>query len=621
MAMHDPVVHELRTVAAFDEYLDAGKANGTRWIIHVVSALRSEGCRIALNLPPDASDGELFQELAKVKDKKNSKDSAKIRILIKGGCELKSAIQAETHLRNLTFARPRTAWEREARSPTGKLDRVKSKSMWAFLKRNLLIMNAGLFFLLSLALLGLAGWMRLHRKYFDFLGRHWWAYPHGLFGAAGLFFIGMSFALVHLFSQCDCCIRCCGCLRRCCCDRVCGCCWDDDDSCCLYWPIVDCYDRVRNLCRRRKRAPSIQEFDEAPKGRRTRRGSLGSLFFSSKPEDAPVDEFEGMGDVPDTPIPDARTLALAMISPSPSSRFAHTDDSFGNDLEAETTMMPRRLRSSHGDGKAVSFQSEANAAEVPTQQTMPTTVVASPKAKWEAPPVVIGGSISALWHDHSYSFSSRFASQAARLAAEETRDPTMIASHPVKPTAEQRVGVRQHLKELVVDLPVEGVEHELRPHMVQFWQDTTFQSEPKYPHWHPGSTRSHEQKDDLQKCLTNPKKLNLIKPLMKALPPKHTEMRGFEGDGPRNASDAVSLMAASRFGLESPLTSDHLVGLTHPEEFGPGDDDVRFDAFGGPSQQTVYGWTSPAGPRYVAPVTSKKGPGPADTEQSADSQG
>jgi len=148
--------------------------------------------------------------------------------------------------------------------------------------------------------------------------------------------------------------------------------------------------------------------------------------------------------------------------------------------------------------------------------------------------------------------------------------------------------------------------------MVQFWQNSMYDSAPKYPTWHPDSLQSRERKDDLHKCATNPKKLKLIRPLMKDLPPKPSPAEvSLEGDirnvhSPTSASDAVSLMAASRFGLDSPLTSDHLVGLTHPEEFWTDDQNARFDAFAGPTQQTLYGWTSPAGPQYVAPESSTK---------------
>merc|ERR1712216_608125 len=259
---------------------------------------------------------------------------------------------------------------------------------------------------------------------------------------------------------------------------------------------------------------------------------------------------------------------------------------------------------------------------------MPTTVVARAKVgqrvhleAYPTPTVghpMIGGPHELLWHDPAYSFSNRFARQAARQAAEEARDPSMSKHAKVELSAEQRQGCTDHLRELVCDLPVTGVEHELRPHMVQFYQNTVFDSEPKYPHWHPHSTRSLEQKEDLHKCLNNPKKLKLIKPLLKPKPasdhpsPTGQAQRGGAGRdvySPTSHSDAVSLMAGSRVGLETPLTSDHLVGLFHPEEFGPQDDSVRFDAFGGPTQQTLYGWTSPAGPKYVVPETVKKGIG------------
>lgn len=131
--------------------------------------------------------------------------------------------------------------------------------------------------------------------------------------------------------------------------------------------------------------------------------------------------------------------------------MASTCASFDGDLEAnaeaETTMMPRRLRSSLNKG--VSFESGADITEV---LPGPTTFVASTQASAPSP-VVIGGSISALWHDPSYSFSARFARQAARLAAEDARDPSFTADHKVKPTAEQRVGATKYLQELVLICP------------------------------------------------------------------------------------------------------------------------------------------------------------------------
>lgn len=632
MPVVDPVVAELRLITKFDDYVTAGRANGNRWIGNVLGALRHNSCRVALKLPPDASDGELLQGLAKCRDKQ--------RLLKKGGCDLESAIQAETFLHQLLNSKPRTAWEREAKMPTGKLDRLRGRSV-AFRTRRFVanygfLVAGGFFFLLALAMLGAAGWMRLNGYYLDFLDRHWWAWPHGFCCAAGLFVIGLCLAAIHFFSKVSCCRRSCWRCSRC----FCRCCFRHDDSCCLSGSCGKqclrrlccfcCMDRrsLRCFCCRRRLPEPSEEPPLSPLSERSLKsselaGSPSALKRSSTRSSSSTgsrfsflgrgkalddsdnydEDLEGLDDVPDLPLPDMDTLAFVMMSPK---CFPYIDDNFTHHSEAETTMMPRSTSSL---GKSVTFPYEGEGSHEPV--TVVASVAESPTSSPSAQRA--GSSITALWHDPSYSFAARFAREAAKQAAEDARDPSMIASMPVHASGEQRKGAVKHLQELVCDQPVEGVEYELRPHMVQFWQDTMYESEPKYPRYHPHSKRSLEEQKQLHKCATNKKKLKLIKPLFPPkkmeLPPSSPEAMQHAGDvykgqSPTSLTDAAGLMASSRFGLESPFTSDRLVGLTHPKEFGPMDDAAQYEAYGG--SQTLPGWSSPASSRYAVPTQINK---------------
>lgn len=243
---------------------------------------------------------------------------------------------------------------------------------------------------------------------------------------------------------------------------------------------------------------------------------------------------------------------------------------------------------------------------------MPTTVLA-PTAKAFPTGPVVSSSIEAIWHDPSYSFASRFAREAATAAAEAARDPTFSSGPAVG--ASQVKQAQTVLQSMVVDLPVKGIEHELRPHMVQFYQNTMYQSDPKYPKWHPDSKRSNEKKDEMVRC-AGKSTSHIFKPLVapQARSPQWStrEARGFafhEGHAytpasPANQSDSISLIAGSGFGSDippSPVLADHLIGLDHPQSFQEMDSSMRQEAYGGEKQQSLYGWSTPAGPRFGSP--------------------
>merc|ERR1719424_571563 len=123
----DPVVWELRTICQFEDFVTAGKNNQVRWLMNVLSALRTPGLLLALKLTPDATDGERFQKFSKFPGDRQ-------KLLLKGGCDLSSAIQATAHIRRMYLNKPRTAWDREAERPTGALDKMKSASIGGFFR-------------------------------------------------------------------------------------------------------------------------------------------------------------------------------------------------------------------------------------------------------------------------------------------------------------------------------------------------------------------------------------------------------------------------------------------------------------------------------------------------------
>lgn len=649
--MTEPVVTKLRNIAKFDDYVNAGKANNVLWMMHTLSALRQPGCRDVLKMPLDATDAELFQEFYGFPDKQ--------RLLKKNGCPLHSAIQAETHLRQLALAMPKTAWEREAKEPTGKLDKLKWKgSLKAVLVESGLRYVAYLTFLLALALAGCAGWMQLNGVYVNLFSYHLWAWPHGFLGAAVLavvaVFLGTTNSCLQRF---NCCRRCCKSLARCCC----CCCINSDDV----WRCSGCCSWLkRKLCccciRKKKRVTMLMKVEameekerkktEKAERRAARRGSNASnasmnstdssnqspkssstsgspkrssgwaaTFSASSAGSSPMpieDSYDGDSDLEDVPYvepPDAYTLACCMVSPS--KKFP---DGYSND--PETTMVPWQPSTPASRGsKSVSFRPEEEESPYPSAAVPTTVSVRSSEARAqqepcaftellmtvhaEGPPThpIIEGSISALWHDPSYSFACRFARDAAKAAAEAARDPAFTG--PINAGSSDVSKAKTVLQNMVVDTAEQTlhIEEELRPHMVQFYQDTTFQSEPKYPHWHPGSVKSIERKTDLHRCSKKNTK-RMFKPLVP--PPVSrtvTPLRGGDVYSPTHHSDAVSLTGSgSGFGLETSPSPhvEHMVGLLHPESFGPLDDGARTDAYGGERQQSLYGWTTSAGPKF-----------------------
>lgn len=341
-------------------------------------------------------------------------------------------------------------------------------------------------------------------------------------------------------------------------------------------------------------SPGSPKSPKSPKSRLTR-----SFSWKSKKEGEQEEEVAPW-DGPDLPIPDIETLTLAMISP--------TKRNIDGDFQGEETMSPQSLTSPSGRSNRVGFVNESEAVDVSWPGT-PTTVVAHAKGQVPAQvsPVVVGSSINCIWHDPAYSFSNRM-----------TRGATRAMARGGQPGAAKKAkDLQQQLRDLVVDLPPENVDEELRPHMVKFYQDTVFQADPNYPNWHPDSKRTHAEQEKLRKAIHKKRNRNALKPLIQ---PKHPDPEaGTWTDAMRMAeeqrlaaepttpemlsptSDAAGLMAASRFNLETPKTADHVLGLAHPSEFGPLDDAARLEAYGGAQQQSLYGWTTQAGPKYIPP--------------------
>merc|ERR1711865_503751 len=63
--------------------------------------------------------------------------------------------------------------------------------------------------------------------------------------------------------------------------------------------------------------------------------------------------------------------------------------------------------------------------------------------------------------------------------------------------------------------------------------------------------------------------------------------------GQSSPSDPVT-----RFGSDGFF--DHNVGLDHPSRFSQQDADGQRETFGGTKQQALYGYTTPAGPKYAS---------------------
>jgi len=120
-------------------------------------------------------------------------------------------------------------------------------------------------------------------------------------------------------------------------------------------------------------------------------------------------------------------------------------------------------------------------------------VVAAERYMEGTPPAPFVSDIQTiLYHNPEYSFASRFSKQAAAIAAKRAREDRKAGR--VASTAAPDPVSKDGLAHLVVDVPAcaREVEPDLRPHMKQFWRDTMFQSDPKYPNFHPASKKKSQ---------------------------------------------------------------------------------------------------------------------------------
>lgn len=375
-------------------------------------------------------------------------------------------------------------------------------------------------------------------------------------------------------------------------------------------------------------------------------GSRGSWFSKQLAvEDYGLDAFppnpEGMEEIPDLPIPDKDQLTLCMVSiPGVETTHSHLRSGIVRTRrnDAEMTMMPwessppgSAFKQSGRVDKGVSFKEDARRiwpdgrcgtfAEMSEDLASENLDANALKRIWqeldEAPMWYGAPNIdnidTAIWHDPGYSFAGRFQRQVVKAASEAAQQPGFTTKPKISES--QKKDVLFGLKSMVVDLPCDTIEQELRPHMVQFWQDTQYsemqQFDRKYPSFHPASKQSLEEKEELIRCANKRNTKRLLRPMLKPKPqpiPSTPVGQGREGDsngfGPLNFTAMMEASGGSeRFGAFAvPVVADHMLGLQHPETFGAMDEEARVQTFGGPQQQALYGWSTPAGPRYVPPA-------------------
>jgi len=120
---------------------------------------------------------------------------------------------------------------------------------------------------------------------------------------------------------------------------------------------------------------------------------------------------------------------------------------------------------------------------------------------------------TALWHSpDEYGFAARFASQAVHQMAEDAKAEAKRNGMMFVADRSSAGSTVKFLEQLACHTTActEDVVGDLRPHMVQFYNDTVFESENeinnKYGQWHPGHERCIREKDEMHRIATNPKK-------------------------------------------------------------------------------------------------------------------